>query len=175
VSSASITLIAAMSRNRVIGRDGSLPWRIPADMQRFKRRTTDHAVIMGRRTWESMKGPLPERANIVVTRDKTFRAEGAIAVHSLDDAVRVALEQKPLADEIFIIGGAEIYRLALPRADRIDLTVIDVEIADGDAFFPEFESDIAWRLVSEQRHAADDRNLFAFKFCEFRRANETNV
>lgn len=167
---ASITLIAAMSRNRVIGRNNALPWRMPADMQRFKRRTMGSAVIMGRRTWSTMNGkPLPGRTNIVITRDANFAVAGAVAAHDLDEAIREARTAHPDAAEIFIVGGAEIYRLALPRADRIDLTVIETDIADGDAYFPAFEHDSGWRLQREESHPADDRNAFAYVFRTYER------
>lgn len=160
-----------MSRNRVIGRGGGLPWRMPADMQRFKRRTMGHAVIMGRRTWASMNGPLSGRSNIVLTRDAGFAANGAIVVRSLDEALSAARQAQPDSDEVFIVGGADIYRLVLPRASRIDLTLIDAVIADGDTFFPEFEEDGTWRLVNEERHPADARNPHAFAFQEYERVS----
>ncbi len=169
-SNSKVTLIAAMSRNRVIGRGNALPWRMPADMQRFKRRTMGGAVIMGRRTWDTMNGkPLPERTNIVVTRDAGFTAAGVIVTHDIDEAIRAAREAHPDAAEIFIVGGAEIYRLALPLADRIDLTVIETNIADGDAHFPEFEQDAQWRLQREESHPADERNAFAYAFRTYER------
>ncbi len=159
-----------MSRNRVIGRDGKLPWHMPADLRRFKQRTTGHAVIMGRKTWDTLNGrPLPGRANIVVTRDAAFSAEGVIVVHSMDGAIDAARRERPDADEIFVAGGAEIYRLALPMADRIDLTVIDMDVIDGDAHFPPFEHDSRWRLQREERHPADDRQAVGLVFCEYQR------
>ncbi len=159
-----------MSRNRVIGRTGALPWRMPADLKRFKQRTMGHAVIMGRKTWEALNGrALPGRTNIVITRDPAFAAEGAVVAHSLDEALRAARAAHPDQNEVFFTGGEEIFRLAVPLADVIDLTVIDTNIADGDAFFPEFEEDSSWRLVSDEPHAADDKNAHAYAFRRYER------
>jgi dihydrofolate reductase len=171
LSRVTITLIAAMSRNRVIGRGGALPWRMPADLRRFKQRTLGHAVIMGRRTWDALGGrPLPGRSNIVITRDGSLSAAGAIVTHSINDAIRAAQSAPANQEEVFITGGEEIFRQALPLADVIDLTVIDVNIPDGDAFFPEFESDPAWRLISEQLHPADDAHEHAYAFRRYERS-----
>lgn len=167
-ASVHITLIVAMSRNRVIGRDGALPWRLPADLKRFKQRTMGHAVIMGRKTWDTLKGvPLPGRTNVVISRDHSLRAAGAIVTDSLDAALHAARIAHPDASEIFIAGGAEIYRLALDRADRIDMTLVDATIADGDAFFPEFDHSGRWRLEREEKHAADAKHAFTFAFREY--------
>ena len=158
-------MMAAMSLDRVIGRKGALPWHMPADLKRFKRRTMGHAVIMGRKTWQTMNQPLPGRLNIVISRDAAFRADGALIAPGLEAALRIARERQPADEETFVIGGAEIFTLTLPLADRIDLAVIETRIDDGDAFFPEFETDESWRLISEETHAADDRNAYA---CAFR-------
>jgi dihydrofolate reductase len=132
-----IALIVAVAENGVIGRDGTLPWRIPEDMKWFKARTEGRPLIMGRKTWEGLpKRPLPGRTNIVVTRDRDYRAQGADVARSLDAAIEVATGQAP--EEIMVIGGAEIYRVALPRAGRIYLTSVHGEIA-GDATFPEID------------------------------------
>ena len=165
-----------MSRNRVIGRKGALPWRLPTDLKRFKQRTMGHAVIMGRKTWDTLKGvPLPGRTNIVITRDRSLRAPGAIVADSLDAALGAARTAHPDAGEIFIAGGAEIYRLSLPQADRVDMTLVDATIADGDAFFPEFEGDSAWRLVREEQHVADAKHEFGFAFREYVRDRESDA
>lgn len=147
-----------MADNRVIGRDNALPWRLPADMKRFKQLTTGHAVIMGRKTYDSLGEPLPNRRNLVLTRDTTYRRERVEVVHSLDEALnRVAGD-----DELFVAGGAEIYRLALPRADRIYLTVVHA-VVDGDTFFPQLDME-AWRLEQDLRHPADGRNPHSYSF-----------
>jgi len=145
-----ISLILAMASNGVIGARGALPWRIPEDMRRFKTLTMGKPCIMGRKTWDSLpKKPLPGRANIVVTRDKNFAADGAVIVHSLDDALAAA----GIAPEIMVIGGAEIYKAVLPRATRIYLTEVEGEFA-GDARMEPFDSRI-WKEVSRERHASD--------------------
>jgi dihydrofolate reductase len=159
-----------MSRDRVIGRHGALPWRMPADLKRFKQRTMGHAVIMGRKTWQALGGrALPGRTNVVISREPAFIAAGAIVTHSLDQALRAARAAKPEQPEVFITGGEEIFRLAMPLADVIDLTVIDTSIADGDAFFPEFEKDTAWKLAEEEPHAADEKHAHAYSFRRYER------
>lgn len=178
IASLHVTLIVAMSRNRVIGRKGALPWHLPADLARFKQRTMGHAVIMGRKTWAAIPEkfrPLPGRTNIVITRERSYRAEGAIVVHSLDESLDAARTAHPRDEELFVAGGAEIYRLALPVANRIDLTLVDTVIDDGDAFFPEFEGDPAWRLLREEAHAADDRHAVGFAFREYERKRASDA
>lgn len=129
-----IAMIVAVAENGVIGRDGGLPWRIPEDMKWFKARTEGRPLIMGRKTWESFpKRPLPGRTNIVVTRQKDYRADGGVVVGTLEAALDVASGEAP--EEIMIIGGAELYRLALPVTDRIYLTSVKGDIA-GDTHFP---------------------------------------
>lgn len=145
-----ISLIVARAENGVIGADGKLPWRIPADMKWFKANTLGKPVIMGRKTWESLpKRPLPERRNIVITRNATYRAEGAEVVPSLAAALALCAG----ADEVMVIGGAEIYALALPQASRIYLTRVHAS-PTGDAHMPEFSS-ARWREVSCERHATE--------------------
>lgn len=130
-----LALIVAMARGGVIGRGGRIPWRLPEDMRHFKRVTTGHAVIMGRKTYEDIGRPLPNRRNIVVTRNAGLRLEGCEIARGVDEAVALAREGD---EEPFIIGGAEIYRLALPDVTRMHVTYIDREIA-GDAIFPEYD------------------------------------
>jgi dihydrofolate reductase len=131
-----ISLIAAMAKNRVIGRQGEIPWNIPGEQKMFKKITIGHAVIMGRKTYESIGRPLPDRTHIIVTRQKDYRAEGCIVVHDLPNA----LNRCPAGDsEAFICGGGQLYHEALPIADRIYLTVIPREIT-GDTYFPEISS-----------------------------------
>ena len=131
-----ISLIAAVAENGVIGREGGLPWRIPEDLKFFKATTLGKPVIMGRKTYVSIGKPLPGRLNIVLTRDRTWHAPGISTAHDLDDALRIA--QDSGADEAMIIGGADIYEMALPQADRIYLTRIEREF-EGDALFPFFD------------------------------------
>ena len=149
-----VSAIAAMSTNRVIGRDNDLPWNLPADMKYFMRTTRGHHVIMGRKTFESMGVPLKNRTNIVVTRDLFYAASGIHVAHSLHEALNMAYENDE--KEVFIIGGAEIYKLALPLLNKIYLTEIDLEVSDGDAFFPHFDPDL-WVLTNQDAHLPDER------------------
>jgi dihydrofolate reductase len=150
-----ITLIVAMAENGVIGNEGTIPWRLSADLKRFKRLTVGKIVVMGRKTWDSLpKKPLPDRVNIVITRQPGWRGEGALAVSSLDDALAKAGN-----GEVMVIGGAEIYRQALPRAHRIELTEIQRAFA-GDAHFA-FDRD-QWREIAREDHVADDGLPFRY-------------
>jgi dihydrofolate reductase len=162
-----ITLIAAMAENRVIGRDNALPWHLPADLARFKQRTEGHVVIMGRRTFESVGRPLPNRRSIVITRKRNFHPPGAEIARSLAEALERARESKQ--DEVFILGGAEIYALALPDVDRLELTIVHADVS-GDTFFPECDLS-EWTLIDQQRHEADDRHAHAFSFLTYERGN----
>ncbi|MGD8989864.1 MAG: dihydrofolate reductase [Desulfobacterales bacterium] len=131
-----ISLIAAMAQNRVIGRQGGIPWKIPGEQKIFKKITLGHAVIMGRKTYESLKRPLPERTNIIVTRQSGYVAQGCIVVHDLSQAL---ISCPPGEDEAFIIGGGQLYQAAFEMSDRIYLTVIPRDI-DGDTYFPKIPS-----------------------------------
>jgi dihydrofolate reductase len=148
-----IALVVAMADNGVIGVDGRIPWRIPDDMRHFKTLTLGKPCIMGRKTWESLpKKPLPGRTNIVVTRDRSFEAGGAVILHSLDDALRRAAGENPA--ETIIIGGAEIYNAVLPRAHRIHLTEVHGEFA-GDTRLAAFDRS-AWVETSREAHVAPE-------------------
>jgi len=147
-----ISLIVAMAQNRVIGREGDLPWRIPGDLKYFKETTLGKPVVMGRKTWESLGRPLPGRPNIVITRAPDYAAQGAHVTHSLDQALEVAGTLVEDA-EIMIIGGAEIYRQALPLAGRIYLTEVYLK-PEGDAMFDDFDR-TAWREVSRREVSAE--------------------
>jgi dihydrofolate reductase len=157
-----LSLIWAMARNRTIGRNNAVPWSLPDEMRHFVRYTRGKPVIMGRKQFEAMGGvPLPQRTNIVLTRNPTFVANGATVVRTLDDAVAAAkTASNPDDGEAMVIGGAEIYALALPRADRLYFTLIDADI-DGDTFFPEFDID-EWREISREDLAADARHLYGY-------------
>ena len=152
-----VSLVVAASTNNVIGRDGGLPWHLPDDLRHFKRITTGKPLIMGRRTFESIGKPLPERQNIVMTRDPDYAAEGCDVVSSVDEALELAGD----AEEVMIIGGGQVYRDFLSRADRIYMTRVQAEV-QGDTLFPDFDKS-AWRLVSSEHHAADDRHGYAFE------------
>jgi len=151
-----LALIAAVARNGVIGDGNTLPWRLPADLRRFRALTTGHAVIMGRRTWESIGRALPDRQNIVVTRQPAYVADGALVQVSLDDALRAATLPAP----VYCIGGGELYALALPRAATLHLTEIDREFA-GDTRFPDFDR-AAWRETAREEHRAPEGFGYAF-------------
>lgn len=153
-----LTLIAAVARNGTIGRDNTLPWRIPEDLQRFKALTLGHPVIMGRKTWDSLGRPLPGRLNMVISRDPAYLATGATTVTSLHQAIAQATAQAP--KEIFIMGGAEIYQLALPLAQRLQLTEIEADV-DGDAHFPPFDR-TNWRETLREARQTGDGLCYAF-------------
>ena len=152
-----ITLVVARARNGVIGRDGTLPWHLPADLKRFKALTMGSAMVMGRKTFESLPGLLPGRRHIVLTRDREWRAEGAELVHSVEDALAAAGDA-PLS----VIGGAEIFALFLPCADRMELTEV-LEDVVGDTIMPDPREQGQWREVGREDHPAEnDRPPFRF-------------
>lgn len=154
-----ISLIAAMDGNRVIGTDdGKLPWHLPADLKHFKSLTIGKPVIMGRKTFESIGYPLAERKNIIITRNKNYKAPGCAIVHSPDET----LAQTEDAPEAMVIGGAEIFTEFLPLANRMYLTLIDGEFP-GTAYFPQWDTG-AWREVSREAHEADEKNLYGYTF-----------
>jgi dihydrofolate reductase len=152
----SLAIIAAVARNGVIGASGTLPWRIPDDLKRFRALTTGHAIIMGRRTWASLGRALPQRQNIVVSRNRALPADGAETAASLDQALALVDMPRPA----FCIGGGELYALALPRADVLYLTEIEREFA-GDAYFPAWPRD-AWQEVAREAGTTDDGLRYAF-------------
>jgi dihydrofolate reductase len=144
----SIALVVAIARNGVIGREGGLPWRLSTDLKRFKALTLGHPIVMGRRTWDSFpRHPLPERMNIVVTRNADFSGEGAVRAASLDEALTIA-RRAPGGEAVQVIGGGQIYAQALPLADRLDVTHVDVE-SDGDTRFPPIDPDLWYEASSE--------------------------
>jgi dihydrofolate reductase len=157
------SIIVAMSRNRVIGRDNRIPWHLPAELARFRRATMGHHLVMGRRTWESIGGPLPGRTSIVVSRERGLRIAGATLAHSLAGALAACGGDR----EPFVIGGAALIVESLPLARRLYLTVVDTEV-DGDTVLPEF--DLArWTAVSRERVPADARNALGFEFSVYER------
>ena len=153
-----ISIIVAASANNVIGRQGDLPWRLSDYLKHFKAITMGKPIVMGRKTWESIGRPLPGRQNIVITRQAGFAAEGCDVVRSLDEAIATAGD----ADEIVVIGGSQIYALALPMAERLYLTRVHAEV-EGDAYFPDVDAG-RWLRVADEAHEADDRNEFDFSF-----------
>ena len=158
-----ISIIVATSMNNVIGIQGDLPWKLSDDLKRFKRLTMGKPVVMGRLTWESIGRPLPDRQNIVLTRQAEFKAEGCDVVASPAEALAAAAG----AEEIMIIGGGQVYGLFLPKASRLYVTHVHASI-DGDAFFPGIEEGV-WRLVDCEPHEADDANQYAFEFRTYER------
>jgi len=163
-----ISFIAAVARNGIIGRNNDLPWKLPDDMKFFMQTTRGHHVIMGRRNYDSLHEkykPLPDRVNIVVTRQKEFHAPGCIVVHNIRDGIDHAARAGE--SELFVIGGAEIYKLAFPWATRLYLTEIHADV-DGDTFFPEFDKR-EWKEVSRQPHAADEKHRYPFDIVIYER------
>lgn len=159
-----LVLIAALDRNRAIGRGNALPWHLPDDLKRFKALTLGKPVLMGRRTAESLGRALPKRRNLVLTRSGRVPFDGMQAVASLDEALRIAANDA--ADELCIIGGGEIYALALPFASTMHLTHVDARIADADAFFPEFDP-LQWIAEPRGAHPADERHAHPFSFTDY--------
>ncbi|WP_400190336.1 dihydrofolate reductase [Hymenobacter sp. B81] len=159
-----VALVVAVAENGVIGRDNQLPWHLPADLKHFKQLTTGHPIVMGRRTFESIGRPLPGRRNIVVTRQADWQAEGCEVVHSVLGALELARQYD---DEVMVIGGAEIYRQALPAADVVYLTEVHFS-PEGDAVLPPFTAD-DWREESRERHEPDERHAYACSFVTLRR------
>jgi len=160
-----ISLIVAMAQNGVIGRDNSLPWRLPEDLKRFKAFTLGKPILMGRKTFESIGRPLPDRLNIVLTRDRGWSAAGVTVVHS----VEAALAQAAGSEELVAIGGAEIYRLLLPFARRIYLTHVHADVP-GDTYFPEFDA-AQWADVDSSAQPADERHAYPVTFVTLERRN----
>jgi dihydrofolate reductase len=158
-----ISLVVAMARNRVIGRDNGLPWRLSEDLKRFKATTLGKHLLMGRKTFESIGKPLPGRRNIVLTRDRDWRAEGVEVVRSVEEALQLA----GAAPELAVIGGAEVYRLVLPMTDRIHLTRVEADVA-GDTVFPELNP-WQWSEIHCGEHPADERNQYAVTFLRLER------
>lgn len=161
-----ISLIVAMSENRVIGRDGQLPWRLSADLRRFKRLTMGHHIIMGRRTFESIGRTLPGRTMVVVTRQTDYSAGEALVAHDMEEALRLASSD----EQAFIIGGSGVYRQALGVVDRIYMTQVHAQI-HGDVVFPELQLD-EWQLVEQSRHSADVQNEYEYSFLVYDRAGD---
>jgi dihydrofolate reductase len=158
-----VSLVVAAAENGVIGRAGGLPWHLPKDLQHFKKLTVDHTVIMGRKTFEEIKQPLANRRNVVISRDPAFHPRGVIVVPWLDEALALGATE----DEVFVLGGGEIFRLALPRADRLYFTQVHAKV-EGDTFFPAFDS-TAWALEEEQYHPVDAKHAYAFTFRTYSR------
>lgn len=162
-----LSIIAAVGANRVIGRDNTLPWRQSTDLKRFKTLTMGHHVLMGRKTFDEVKKPLPGRTNVVITNNPDFAAEGIAIARSVDEAIAKATAAGD--EEIFIIGGGEIFRQTLHRADRLYITQIHADVA-GDTYFPEFDDVTEWTLTDREDFEADEKNEYPFSFLTYERA-----
>lgn len=162
-----VSIIAAVSDNNVIGRHNAIPWHLSTDLKRLKTLTMGHHMLMGRKTFESLGRPLPGRTIVIITHDPSYKPDGVLTAHSLEQAIDLA----SLDDEIFVAGGAQIYEQALHRADRMYLTRVHVEV-EGDAFFPDFDDVTEWNLVDSEHCEADDKNEYPYSFLTYERAGE---
>ena len=165
MTNTAVELVVAVSENNVIGRANALPWRLPADLKHFKKLTMGHHILMGRKTYESIGKALPGRTNWVLTRSSDFAPADCNLVHTLQEAEAAIDGELPL----MVIGGAEIYRLCLPQAARIHLTLVHTQIKDGDTSFAAWR-DPEWAESSRERHEADDKNAYAYSFLTLERA-----
>jgi dihydrofolate reductase len=160
-----LTLIAATSTNNALGKDNQLVWHLPDDFKRFKALTTDHYIIMGRKTFESFPKPLPNRTHVIITRQSNYEApEGCIVVSSLEEAIAIS----PKSEEVFIVGGGEIYKQSIDIADKVDLTRVHTTV-EADTFFPEINPE-KWELVFEEHHPKDEKHAFDFTLQTFIKA-----
>lgn len=156
-----ITIIAAIADNNALGKNNQLIWHLPADLIRFKKTTLNHYVIMGRKTFESLKKPLPNRTTIIVTRNKNYKADGCIVTHSLKEALTVSKNE----ENVFILGGAKIYEQAIKFADVLDITLVHHNF-EADAFFPEIDKSI-WKESARQDLKADEKNKYDYSFVTY--------
>lgn len=154
----SISYIVAMDRNRAIGKNNRLPWHIPADLKFFKQTTMGHAILMGRKTYESVGKPLPGRTNVIMTQNPSYRAEGCEIVHSVEETI----DRFGRQDELFVTGGAELFRLFMPYVDKMYLTRIE-HAFEGDTFFPEYD-ETEWTLVKREQGVMDEKNPYTYFF-----------
>jgi dihydrofolate reductase len=160
-----LKILVAFDENRVIGKNNTLIWHLPADLKRFKSLTTGHVIIMGRKTFESIGKALPNRTTIVISRQADLNLEGVIIAHSVEEAI---LKAKSLTrDDIFIVGGAEIYALSLPLADQILVTQLH-DVFEGDAFFPEIPLD-TWEVSERERGVTDEKNAYQYSYLTYSR------
>jgi dihydrofolate reductase len=160
-----ISLIWAMDENRVIGYHNQLPWRLPEDLKFFKRMTMGHPIAMGRKTYESIGKPLPGRENIVITRDENYEPEGCTVMNSIEDLLAYTAVNR--SEEVFVIGGAEIFKEILPHADKLYLTMIHHQF-EGDTFFPVFDID-KWELETRENGLKDEKNPYDYEFLIYKR------
>ncbi|MCK4704524.1 MAG: type 3 dihydrofolate reductase [Gammaproteobacteria bacterium] len=156
-----LSLIAAMDKNRLIGKDNNLPWHLPADLMHFKTVTMDKPILMGRKTYDSIGRPLPGRTNIVLTRSADVQIKGVIVVNSLDEAISAVAD----VEELMVIGGSSIYELLLPKAQRLYLSFVDGDF-EGDAWFPKFDES-EWEITETKMQAPDEKNAHACRFVTY--------
>lgn len=154
-----ITLIAAVAENNALGKDNKMMWHLPDDFKHFKSRTSGHHIIMGRKTFESFPSALPNRTSVIITRQSDYKADGCIVVGSLDEAIAVS----PKDEEVFIIGGGEIYNQSIDRANKLDLTRVHAEFPDADAYFPQIDES-KWELSEAIFHPRDERHVYEMTF-----------
>ncbi len=159
-----ISIISAMTKKKVIGQNNQLPWHLPADLQHFKQLTLNKPIIMGRKTWQSLPGLLPQRLHIVISRNPDFQCQGAILAHSIEDAIQKAGN----VAEIMIIGGANLYTQAIQIADKMYLTQIEADDIQGDAFFPIWDIN-QWHLTDSKKYKADKKNKWNYAFLTYQR------
>ncbi|QNM85609.1 dihydrofolate reductase [Polaribacter pectinis] len=164
-----ITIIAAIAKNNALGKDNDLIWHLPADLKRFKKITSGHSILMGRNTFESIGKPLPNRTSIIITRNKNYFKDGCLIAHSIEEALELASDEK----EIFIIGGAQIYKEAMQKnlVDQLDITIVHEEF-DADAFFPIIDS--TWKEISREDFKADEKNKFDFSFVSYQKKSSNS-
>ncbi|WP_159947109.1 dihydrofolate reductase [Polaribacter septentrionalilitoris] len=160
-----ITIIAAIAKNNALGKNNDLIWHLPADLKRFKKITSGHFILMGRNTFESIGKPLPNRTTIIITRNKEYYKDGCLIAHSLEEAIELASSE----EQLFIIGGAQIYKETLAKglADQLDITLVHQEF-EADAFFPEIDKEI-WKEVAREDFVADEKNDFDYSFVSYKK------
>ncbi|MFC3123304.1 type 3 dihydrofolate reductase [Agaribacter flavus] len=161
-----ISMIAAMAKNRIIGKNNQMPWHLPADLRHFKMLTLGKPVVMGRLTYESIGKALPGRHNIVISRDPSYQLDDASTAQTIESALSLASSDD--VDEIMIIGGGTVYDAVLPKATHLHLTLIDAEL-DGDTAFPDYNTIAEWEVLSEEKHLADDKNPYNYEFVSLAR------
>ena len=162
-----ISLIVAMGKNREIGKENQLLWHLPKDLKHFKELTSGHPIIMGRKTYESIGKPLPNRTNIVISRKNDWFEEGILIVGSIKEAVKFA---KKIDEEVFVLGGGNIYEQTIDFADKLEVTLVDA-VLDADTFFPKINEKV-WQKTNEERHQKDEKNDFDFCFQTYERVSE---
>mgnify|MGYP000423776565 CR=1 FL=1 len=160
-----VTMVAAAAENNALGKNNELVWHLPDDFKRFKKITSHHHIIMGRKTFESFPSLLPNRIHVVITRQKNFHREGIIVAHSLEEALELCAGE----EEVFVIGGGEIYRQALPYSDQIELTRVH-DSFEADAYFPELDES-TWDLTDSTHHEKDEKHKFKFTYLTYKRKN----